>query len=180
MPRLMCAAVAAVAAVLLALSPYAAMAQETDLETGFHLGRYATTAMNVAYELTYMQSLIEEVHPAAVTDEAVAAGDVSEEDVQMAQGALVYAIWRVQFFLDTMLEAAQSSDSFQHEALADLRQPTLDVMADLQAARDDFMETTDLPALAAFGDALKAGDFATRLLTLAEQAAQKAGASVMN
>lgn len=171
---------AGAALALLVLLPLSAQAQESDLETGFALGRYATTAMHVAYELTYMQSLIEEVNPGAVTDEAVAAGTVSEDDVTMAQGALVYAIWRIQFFLDSMLESAQSSDSFEHAALADLREPTLAVMADLQAARDAFMETTDLPALAEFGATLKAGDFGTQLLTLAEEAAQKAGTSVLD
>ncbi len=176
MPRLL---LAGVVVALLALAPLSAMAQDSELETGFALGRYATTAMHVAYELTYMQSLIEEVDPGSVTDAAVADGSVSEEDVQMAQGALVYAIWRVQFFLDSMLESAQSSDSFEHEALADLREPTLAVMGELQAARDAFMDNTDLPALEALGAALAAGDFSTTLLTLAEQAAQKAGTSVL-
>lgn len=176
MPRIL---IACTILALLAMSPLAAQAANSDLETGFNLGRYSTTAMHIAYELTYMQSLIDEVHPLDITDEALTAGKVTEQDATMAQSAMVYAIWRIQFFLDTMLEAAHSTDSFSDPALADLKAPTLAVMDDVQQARDAFFEDPDLIKLAAFGQALKDGDFVTKLMTLAEQAAQKAGVSVL-
>jgi hypothetical protein len=176
MPRLL---TACLALALLAALPLTAQAAQSDLETGFDLGRYSTTALHVAYELTYMQTLIDEVHPLDITDEALSAGKVTEQDATMAQSAMVYAIWRIQFFLDTMLESVRSTDSFADPALADLKAPTLAVMDDIQKARDAFFEEPDLTKLAAFGQAIKDGDFVTQLITLAEQAAQKAGVSVM-
>ena len=157
-------------------APMAARAQAGDLETGFYLGRYSATALSVAYELVYLESLIDEVKPEAITDEAI---NSDTTDAQMAQHALVYTVWRVQFFLDPMIEDANSSDSFAHPALAPMREPTVAALNGVKAARDAFMdaETTDLTALAKFNQALKDGGYVNKLMELAAQAADAAGVS---
>lgn len=166
----LCIALAVVSA-----APLAAQAQSGGTETGFYLGRFSATAISVAYELLYLQSLIDEVKPAEMTDEALRAGKVTEQDVQMAQHALVYAVWRMQFFIDPMIEDADSPDSFAHPALADMADPTRAVLGKVKAERDAFMDAADLPALATLGQALKDGGYASQLMDLAKQAADKAG-----
>lgn len=168
---------------LLASAPHATRAAENELKTGFSLGRYSTTAVHVAMDLAYIQDLIDKVHPAEITDEALAAGTVTDNDAQMALRAAAYVIWRIQFYIEPMLESAHSSESFEDPVLADLKPPTLSLMDELKQASDAFLHDPaatepSLAGLAAFGEALKQGDFVTKLLALAEQAAQKAGVSV--
>lgn len=159
------------------LWPLAANAQDEETEAGFRLGRFAMGTSTLALELKYLASLMDEVKPGDVTDEAYAAGTVTDEDVEMANHALVYTIWRIQFYIDPTLEAVADGASFIHPVLEGYREPVMELIGPLRESCAAFIADPDLPALAAFAADLAANSYADDLLALSEEAYADAGVS---
>jgi len=164
----------AVALLLLLAAP--ARAQEGDeLLAGFKLGKFHATAKLLAADLIYLDALVSELNLAEITDENYSSGVIDDEDIFNAQLGLAYAIWRVQFMILPACESGLADDSFTHPALEEFKEPTQDILAELQRLSNEMLEGSDFSYLVGFTAAVAEGGFAENLMTMAAEAALLAG-----
>ena len=160
--------------VLLSL-PALAQDDGSDLMAGYRLGKFHATASMLAHDLTMVLALVDETGLADITSENYAEGVIGDEDLETANLVLAYGIWRCQFMILPVCEGGLDSESFDHPAMAEFRDPTFDILSGVKADAEAFMEIVDYEGLVAFCDAVRDGQYVEDLLLLAEMAATNAG-----
>jgi hypothetical protein len=170
MQRILIAAV-----LLLALAAPAHAQDGDDLLAGFKLGKFHATAKLLAADLIYLDALVSELSLAEITDENYNSGAIDDEDIFNAQLGLAYAIWRVQFMILPACESGLADDSFTHPALAEFKEPTQDILAELQRLSNEMLEGSDFSYLVGFTTAVTDSGITEDLLTMAAEAAELAG-----
>lgn len=160
---------------LLFLAAPARAQDDDDLLAGFKLGKFHSIAKLLAADLVYLDALVAELNLAEITDENYTSGQIGDEDIFNAQLGLAYAIWRIQFMIQPVCETGLESDSFDHPALADYKEPTQEILRELQRLSNELLDGSDFTNLVAFTDAVSEGEFVDRLMSMAEEAALQAG-----
>jgi hypothetical protein len=165
-----------IAALLLLVFAAPARAQENDdLLAGFKLGKFNAVTKLLAADLNYLDALVNELKIAEITDENYDNGQITEDDVFSAQLGLAYAIWRIQFMIQPLCESGLQDDSFEHPVLQEFKDPTQEIFRDLQGLCNDMLEGSNFSDLATFTGAVAEGQYVDKLMTMASQAAAKAG-----
>jgi hypothetical protein len=165
-----------IAAALLFVLAAPAHAQEgDDMLAGFKLGKFHATAKLLAADLIYLDALVTELHLADITDENYSSGVITDDDVFNAQLGLAYAIWRIQFMILPACESGLADDSFTHPALEQFKEPTQDILRELERLSNELMEGSDFSNLVDFTTTVSEGGFAEDLMTMAAEAAELAG-----
>lgn len=159
----------------LVLAAPAAAQNDDDLLAGFKLGKFHTTTKLLAAELIYIDALATELNLAAITDDNYASGEITDDDIFNAQLGLAYTIWRVQFMIQPICESGLESDSFEHPALEEFREPTQALLTELQQLCDDVVNSSDFSVVVDFTEAVADGGMIDDLIMMAEEAALLAG-----
>lgn len=162
--------------VLLLLTLPAVAQDDADaMLAGYRLGKFQATTSMLAHELTMLSALVDQTGIAGLTNESYAAGLITDDDLATGNMVLAYSIWRCQFMILPVCDGGLSSESFQHPALEEFKQPTMEILGELKVLADDFVENGDYVELAVFTEAIAAGEYVEDLLLLSGQAAVNAG-----
>lgn len=160
---------------MLVLVAPAAAQNGDDLLAGFKLGKFHTTATLLAAELIYIDALATELNLAEITDENYESGAINDDDILNAQLGLAYVIWRVQFMIQPICESGLESDSFDHPALEEFREPTQDILLELQLLSDELIDVSDFSVVVDFTEIVADSAIIDDLILMAEEAALLAG-----
>jgi hypothetical protein len=150
-------------------------AQDDELSAGYRLGKFYVTASIIASDIVLIGEMVDQLNLEDITQENYDVGLVTDEDINSANMALAYTIWRMQYLIMPASEAGLAADSFSHPVMADFKEPTQAILTELQRLGQELLDNPDWEYLVAITDAISEGEYAEDLFGLAEQAREAAG-----